>query len=314
VRWTTLEDVLKRKFSSKSIFSMLEGATPSYDALLEEQTQDDLEEGLQKPQMLYLDLYLGSVDHEGHATSDPVAMLKKFRQVDKLAGQLWTAIQKSPLADKTLFVMVSDHGMNNVPGVISQTFNLTDLLNSAAGGAHHVVTNREQLSDFKFKSLYPLLHRVVNPSDASFYLSGEADRYPTAWLDIDGNERAALHLRNSDLNKIHILLQQLARSELTPEVRRAAAYALTDVIACHRNEWVTTTAELEQELNALKAAIEARKPVIEKQPHKFTKQQMDSGRASHLLAAQARIRRLERRVRRLFQIRGKAEKVARLRA
>ncbi len=37
VRWTTLEDVLKRKFSSKSIFSMLEGATPSYDSLLEAQ-------------------------------------------------------------------------------------------------------------------------------------------------------------------------------------------------------------------------------------------------------------------------------------
>ncbi len=125
--------------------------------------------------------------------------------------------------------MVSDHGMNNVPGVVSQTYNLTDLLNSPAGGAHHVVTNREQLSDFKFKSLYPLLHRVVNPSESSFYLSGEAEHYPTAWLDIDGNERAALHLRNSDLNKIHILLQQLARTELTHRsLRKAAAHAVDE--------------------------------------------------------------------------------------
>lgn len=277
VRWTTLEDVLKRKFSSKSIFSMLEGATPSYDSLLEEQTRAELEAGLQKPQMLYLDIYLGRVDHEGHATSEPAAMLKEFRAVDELAGQLWTAIQKGPLADKTLFVMVSDHGMNNVPGVISETYNLTDLLNSPVGGAHHVVTNREQLSDFKFKSLDPLLHRVVNPSDASFYLNGESEHYPTAWLDIDGNERAAVHLRNSDVNKIHILLQQLARSELTPEVRRAAAYALEDVVAIHRADWVKTTAQLEEELTALKAAIEARKAVIEQQPHKFTHQQIRLG-------------------------------------
>ena len=277
VRWATLEDVLKRKFSSKSIFSMLEGATPSYDTLLEEQTQAELEDNLRKPSVLYLDIYLGKVDHEGHATSEPAAMLKKFREVDRLAGQLWTAIQKSPLADKTVFVMVSDHGMNNVPGIFSETFNLTDLLNSTAGGAHHVITNREQLSDFKFKSLYPLLHRVVNPSVASFYLNGEADHYPTAWLDIDGNERASLALRNSDLNKIHILLQQLARSELSPGLRKAAAHALGEMIGCHRAEWLNTVTQMEEELQALKAAIDERKPLVAEQPHKFTPQQMSLG-------------------------------------
>ncbi len=277
VRWTTLQEVLKSRFSSKSIFSMLEGATPSYDSLLEKQTQTELEAGLQRPQILYLDLYLGKVDHEGHATSEPAALLKKFREVDELAGQLWTAIQNSPLAGKTLFVMVSDHGMNNVPGIVSQTYSLTDLLNSPVGGAHHVVTNREQLSDFKFKSLYPLLHRVINPSDASFYLRGESDQYPTAWLDIDGNERAALLLRNSDLNKIHILLQQLAHSDMTVSLRRAVAHALGGVIDSHRTEWARTAAQLEEELSALTGAIEARKLLLEHEPHRWTRQQMERG-------------------------------------
>ena len=59
VRWTTLQDVLKRKFSSKSIFSMLEGATPSYDSLLQAQTKAELEDNLQKPQILYLDFFTG---------------------------------------------------------------------------------------------------------------------------------------------------------------------------------------------------------------------------------------------------------------
>lgn len=268
VRWKTLQSVLQRKFSSKSIFSMIEGATPSYDSLLEEQTQSELEDGLQKPQVLYLDLYIGKIDHEGHATSQPAAMLKEFRELDELVGELWTAIQKSPLADQTLFVMVSDHGMNNVPSIISQTYSLTDLLNSPAGGAHHIVTNREQLSDFKFKSLYPLLHRVVNESDASFYLNGEADQYPTAWLDMDGNERASLHLRNSDVNKIHILLQQLARNELSPELRKAAAGAILKVVDCHRPEWTTTAAHLDEELKALNVEIEIRHSQLAKQPKK----------------------------------------------
>ncbi len=270
VRWTTLQDVLKRKFSSKSIFSMLEGATPSYDSLLQAQTKTELQESLQKPQILYLDFFTGDIDHMGHATNESAALLKELRKLDTLAGQLWSAIQKSPLADQTIFAMVSDHGMNNVPGIVSQTYNLTDLLNSPAGGAHHVVTNREQLSDFKFKSLYPLLHRVVNPSESSFYLRGEAERYPTAWLDIDGNERAALHLRNSDINKIHILLQQLARPELEPQLRKAAAQVLGETIDRHRNHWSETAQQLDEELQALKRAIEARKIAVGEEPHKFT--------------------------------------------
>jgi len=275
--WVSLGNVLKRRFSSNAIVSMLEGATPSYNSLLEQQTHADLEEKLKDPKVLYLDLYLSKVDHEGHATNQPAAMLKALRSVDELAGQLWTAIQKSPLASETLFVLVSDHGMNNVPGIISQTYSLIDLLNSAAGGAHHVVTNREQLSDFKIKSLYPLLHRVVNPSDASFYLNGESAQYPTAWLDIDGNERAALHLRNSDLNKIHILLKQLARSELKPDLRRAAAHSLGSLIDSHRTEWAATASQLDEELSALKSLIEERKPIVDKLPHSWSKERTDRG-------------------------------------
>ena len=277
VRWVTLQEVLKRRFSSKSIFSMLEGTTPSYDSLLEKQTQTELEAALKKPQVFYLDLFLGNVDHAGHATSEPAALRKELRELDAVAGQLWTATQNNPLGDQTLIVMVSDHGMNNVPGIVSQTYSLTDLLNSPAGGAHHVVTNREQLSDFKFRSLYPLLHRVVNPSESSFYLRGESARYPTAWLDIDGNERAALHLRNSDLNEIHILLQQLARPELADTLRKAAARALGDAIGRHRTEWSRTAGELDEELQALKLAIDVRTAYIQQHPGKFTKQQINGG-------------------------------------
>ena len=268
VRWETLQAVLKRKFSSKAIFSMLEGATPSYDSLLEEETQAELEDNLKTPRVLYLDFFTGDVDHTGHATSEPAALLKKFHELDTLTGQIWKAIQQTPLAGQTVLVMVSDHGMNNAPGVVSQTYNLTDLLNSPAGGAHHVLTNREELSDFKFKSLYPLLHRVVNPSEASFYLRGEAELYPTAWLDIDGNERAALHLRNSDVNKIHILLEQLARPELDSSLRKAAAQSLNEAIVAHRAQWSNTARQLAEELGALKRAIAARKLAISQQPAK----------------------------------------------
>lgn len=278
VRWTTLEQVLKRRFSSKAVLSMLESAgAPSFDELFAEQTIDELKEALQRPEIFYLDFYIAQVDHAGHVTNQPSALVDVLRRLDTLVGRLWSAIQASPLAGETLLVVVSDHGMNNVPGVLSQTFSLPDLFASAAGGAHHVVTNRHQLSDFKLRGLDPLVHRVIAPSTVSFYLDGQASRYPTAWLDIDGNERTAVHLRNSDLNKLHILLLELARNGVPPAVRKAAARCLLETIDRHREAWTKTAAELEEEMHALEHAIGERKKVVAAQPHTWTPEQRDSG-------------------------------------
>jgi hypothetical protein len=278
VRWSTLQHVLQRRFSSKVLLPMIESAgTPSLDELLGHQTEQELKRSLQNPESFYLDFYTGEMDHEGHASNDAAALLEALRRLDALAGRIWTAIQASPLAHQTLFAVVSDHGMNNVPGIFSQSFSLPDLLNSPEGGGHHVITNRHQMSDYKIMGLNPLVQRVTTPSTASFYLKGEAAHYPTAWLDLDGNERAAVHLRNSDLNKIHILLFELSRSDLQPSVRRCAAMFLTETIDRHRAAWTKTAGSLDQEMSALKQAIEERKKVIEKLPRRWTAEQQNRG-------------------------------------
>ena len=134
VRWTTLEHVLAQRFSSKVLFSMIESAgPPSLDETLAQQTENELEQALKKPEIFYLDFYTGDVDHEGHATNQPAALLDTLRRVDSLAGRIWTGIQRSSLATQTLFVVVSDHGMNNVPNVFSQAFSLPDFFNSPQG-------------------------------------------------------------------------------------------------------------------------------------------------------------------------------------
>src|SRR5690242_3368967 len=249
VRWSTLKDALARRFSAESIVSMIEsGDAPSYDLVLSNAQEAELERRLQNPEIFYLDFFTGDLDHEAHATSDPKALVSVLRSIDALTGRLWHAIQESPLSHEILFVMVSDHGMNNTPGVISQTYSLPDLLNSPEGGAHHVVTNRHQMSDFKLRGLDPMVRRVISPSSTSFYLVGQASRYPTAWLDIDGNERAAVHLRNNDLNKLHILLLALQRADLDPRTRRAAAVTVRKIIERHRADWTKTVADLTAEL------------------------------------------------------------------
>ncbi|MBV9083965.1 MAG: alkaline phosphatase family protein [Acidobacteriaceae bacterium] len=278
VRWKTLEQVLKGRFSSKMFLSILEnGGGPSLDESLASETEQDLISRLRDPSVLYLDFFTGSADHEGHATNQPGALLDVMKELDSLAGRLWMAIQRSPLPDQTIFIAVSDHGMNNVRGVFSQAYGLPDFFNSAEGGAHHVVTNRHQLQDYKLLGLDPLIERVITPSTVSFYLQGEAPRYPTAWLDLDGNERASVYLRNSDLNTIHILLQQLSRRDLPPTVRHASTKYLMDVIERHREPWTDICLSLGDELNALQQAISERRKAVERLPKEWSDKERSEG-------------------------------------
>jgi hypothetical protein len=277
VRWTTLERILGKNLVSKSLVSLLEnGSGPSANELLADQTERDLIAAMQTPEVLYLDDYTGDMDHEGHATTQPAALVDRLKRLDALVGRLWTTIQTTRASSPTILVLVSDHGMNNVPGVFSQGFSLPDLLSSPVGGGHHVVTNRYQLSDYKLMGLNPLVQRVITPSTASPYLAGESSRYPTAWLDLDGNERASLHLRNSDLNKIHMLLLQLSGTQLNPRTRRAASQMILVLIEKNRAHWTAECDDLTAEISALEQAIQQRQKDLQ-QTNKWTKEQIRQG-------------------------------------
>ena len=101
------------------------------------------------------------------------------------------------------------------------------LLGSREGGGHHVITKRRLLLDYSIKGINPFVPPIIDDYFAD--LLSERVRALTirrCLLDFDGNERAGLHLRNSDLNVLHILLQQLQRKDLSPEMRRAASERL----------------------------------------------------------------------------------------
>ena len=110
--------------------------------------------------------------------------------------------------------MVSDHGVNTDEKIYSQGYNLVKLLGSAAGGGHHVVTKRRLMLDYALKGIYFMVPLITTTTSDSYYLKNESTAYPTALLDFDGNERASIHLRDSDLNLLHVLLKQLQRDKL----------------------------------------------------------------------------------------------------
>ena len=82
------------------------------------------------------------------------------------------------------------------------------------------------MQDYSFKVFYPPFYVYKTSSPDSYYLKGQSKDYPTALIDFDGNERSSIHLRNSDLNILHILLQQLKGGKLSPALAAAARNAL----------------------------------------------------------------------------------------
>ncbi len=241
------------------------------------QIERELEQDLNNSRVRYLDIMTMSFDHIAHHNNDHDSHLKILRDLDAMLGRVWTAIQKSSLASDTALIIVSDHGFNTDERLISQGFNLVKLLASSTGGGHHVITKRRVLMDYALKGINPFVPPITTTSSQSYYLKGQSTDYPTALLDFDGNERAGLHLRYSDLSVLHILLQQL-QGDLPPHIREAATNAFFSVIDQHRNAWQVDLDEFSAELSALSRAAEKQRELCVSQPKKFSSLEIEMGR------------------------------------
>lgn len=292
MRFATLREALQRHFIKHPRQLLdewtlgLEMRTPFYD-----QMERELREKLNNPRVRYLDLYVGSFDHVAHHNRDRQSHLVAMKEIDALIGRISTAIQKSPLADETALIMVSDHGVNTHEKIYSQGYNLVKLLGGANGGGHHVVTKRRLMLDYSLKGINFLVPLITTTTNDSFYLKGQSTDYPTALLDFDGNERASLHLRNSDLNLLHILLQKLKDNKLPPALRSASTETFFKTIETRREQWLKTVEELDEELVVLRKRIEEQRKLWEAQPKKFSPPEIEAGRDDQKTRVYAQLER-----------------------
>jgi len=226
------------------------------------QNERDVAEKIVKyPNMDYFDYYFINFDHISHHNNDDASRISSLRDLDRAIGHIWAGIRKSSRADETAIVLVSDHGLNTTPKLYSQGFNLVKLLASPEGGGHHVITKRFLLMNYSLKSINPFASMIRTSSHDSYYLDGQADTYPTALVDFDGNERSSIHLRNSDLNILHMLLLELKKGIKDP-LRTAVANTALATIEKHRSEWQETLSSTTEEVNALDRWVAATRPKL----------------------------------------------------
>lgn len=279
IRWSTLQTGLQGRFTSrpaKALFDEWQTGFSMSSSIYIAAERDILRE-LQGTKVRYLDYFAGDYDHVAHLVTDPAVQLHVLQSLDALVGRLWRAIGSSPMAGSTALVLVSDHGMNTTEDAFSQGYNLVDWFNGAAGGGHHVVTNRHPLTEFKLKGLDPFVSEVITPSRDSFYLDGKSAEYPTVTLDLDGNERASVSLRENSLNVVHVLLDQLIQRRFTGRLRAATIEALFARLNQHRAAWGSRLDRIKTDLAALRLRIGAQETAVAAQPRKWTHRQRDLG-------------------------------------
>jgi hypothetical protein len=246
------------------------------DSVSEQMTRELLAR-LSDPHYHYLELLTSEFDHMAHHNNDRPSHLFALKDLDAKLGRIWAEIQKSPLASETALIVVSDHGINTDERVYSQGYNLVKLLGSADGGGHHVITKRRLLLDYAIKGLNPFAQAITTTTPDSYYLKNQSNYYPTAMLDFDGNERASLQLRDSDLNLLQIILQQLQRSDTTGPLKTALTDRFFRTVDARRTEWQQNLDNLNEELGALRRSIERQRGLCAAQPKKFTKEETDAG-------------------------------------
>lgn len=277
-RFATLQSGIQKRFA-KPPKELFDEWTMGFEIrnFLTDEMRREMVAKLSNPKLRYLDLFTADFDHVAHHNNDRQSQLYVLQQLDTMLGEIWTAIQKTPLADETALILVSDHGFNSEERVYSQGYNLVKFLGSRAGGGHHIVTKRRLMLEYSIKGVYPLVPLINTTTPDTYYLKGQGTAYPTAVLDFDGNERASVHLRDSDLNLLHIMLQQLQRKDLSADVRKAVTDAFFATIDRRRAGWEKQVADINLELGALRRAMAKQQQLWEAQPKKFTKEQQDQG-------------------------------------
>jgi hypothetical protein len=280
LRWTTLQLALENYFKTRPPRELFDEWTMGIGGrgMIMEQLERELIGRLQDPRVRYLDYYTAEYDHATHHNRDRATHRAALQELDSVIGRIWTGVERSPLAADTALVVVSDHGTNSDERFYSQGFNLVHLLGSPEGGGHHVITKRRLLNDYAIKGTYPLVPLITTTTPDSYYLKGQSTDYPTALVDFDGNERSGAHLRDSDLNLLHILLLELQRKDLAPPLRRAAADAFFATLERRRPEWQRTLDELQEELGALHRLIEKQAAIVAARPKKWTDEDRAAGR------------------------------------
>ncbi|MFQ5723072.1 MAG: alkaline phosphatase family protein [Terriglobia bacterium] len=182
-----------------------------------------------------------TIDHQQHVDPNPENLVRRMVQLDRRIGRILRAVERSQRRDSTLVVLVSDHGSEYQPGAINLAWPITRVFRTRRFGGHTVATVMAEDAGRALTNPIPAVDfpRVYESPYSPYGAAAESEghrNYVTAVIDNFGNARAELHLRNNDLNRLHLLLQARHR-QLDEEGRARLREHLRLTLAAIR-EWL----------------------------------------------------------------------------
>lgn len=162
-----------------------------------------------------------SVDHQHHVDPNPENLVHRLVRLDRRIGRMLRAVERSRRRDHTLVALVSDHGSEYEPGAINLAFPITRVFRTSLLGGHNVATVMAEDAGRALSTPVPGVdfpRLYESPFSPYGEQAGGESGYSTAFIDNFGNARAEVHLRNNDLNRLHLLL--LARGRQLDENQR----------------------------------------------------------------------------------------------
>ncbi|MBI4462487.1 MAG: alkaline phosphatase family protein, partial [Acidobacteria bacterium] len=185
----------------------------------------------------YLSTFFPIVDHQHHVDPNPENIVFRMLRLDRRVGRILAAVERSQRREETIVTLISDHGSEYQPGQINLSFPLTRVFRSPLFGGHTVATVMAENSARALTTLPGIDFPRVYESPFSPYgkaRPGGEDDYVTAFIDNFGNARAEIHLRNNDLNRLHLLLLARASRRLSQDDRSRLRAHLAETLAALR--------------------------------------------------------------------------------
>jgi hypothetical protein len=162
-----------------------------------------------------ISVIFASVDHQFHVDPNYRNLQGWLVRLDDWIGQILAAVELSERRDKTTVVLLSDHGLDFNPLLLNFSYPINPWLRRVQFGSHSVIAPVAE--DHEHAITVPVrgvdFNRVYE-SDSSPYGPavpfGEKG-YVTAFTANNGNPRFDAYFRNSDLNRLHLLLLEARR-------------------------------------------------------------------------------------------------------
>ncbi len=163
----------------------------------------------------YLSPLFTLMDHQQHVDPHPENLIHWSVKLDREVGRIFEAVERSSRKSRTIVAMVSDHGSEIQPGKTAFSFPITKVFRRPLFGNHTVKT---LLVESAWSAVstpvpgvdFPRLYE--SPGSPYGGNAGGEEGYTTCFIDNFGNGRAAVNLRNDDLNRLHLILLEIKRS------------------------------------------------------------------------------------------------------